>query len=246
MSPKKSGSVLIAHTGATSVTLGDLRKMPDPKKLGRIHTPVRHDVFVDGLLSALMTRELEVEKSEFAVMRGGAKLFGVIDFASKDKKIGACLGFRHGNDRSMRVRIVAGLRVFVCDNMMLSGDEVFMNRLHTNTFDILNESIAAVDRYLEVRGKIHDVMERMQDCKISVPRAKEIIYDAVVENDVLPLRLLPSVNEWYFKGDTEDVKPRTVWGLHNAFTRTIKELPTLNQQMAASSAVTRELGKVTV
>lgn len=241
---KQAGSTLCAHAGAHRVTLAELRTLPDPEKLGRIHTPVRHDVFVDGLLSAILTRGLEVTKQEFAVMRGGAKLFGVIDFASKDSEMGHCLGFRHGNDRSMRVRIVAGQRVFVCDNMALSGDEVVMNRLHTNTFDILNESIASIDKYLEARDRItHEVIE-MKQAKLSDADAKMLIYNAVVQNDVLPLRMLPSIDRWYFKGETEDVRPRTAWGLHNAFTRTIQELPSLNQKMDASSAITKYLTSV--
>lgn len=219
--------------------------MPNPEKLGRIHTPVRHDTFIDGLYNALNNRQLVIRKAEFAVMGGGAKLFGVIDFSSTDNETGTCLGFRHGNDRSMRVRIVAGLRVFVCDNMALSGDEVVMNRLHTNTFDILNESMVSVDKYLEARGRITVDVDRMRDLRLTDSRAKELIYDAVIQQDVLPLRMLPTVDKWYFKGDTVDVTPRTAWGLHNAFTRTIHELPTLNQRMDASSAVTRALTTLT-
>lgn len=219
--------------------------MKDPEKLGRIHTPVRHDIFVDGLREAIAMAGLKIQREEFAIMRGGAKLFGVMDFSSDDKHIGACLGFRHGNDRSMRLKLVAGLRVFVCDNMALSGDQVLMNYLHTNTFDPKAECIAAVSGYLEARHQLTSQVDRMRDAKLSDGRAKELIYDAIVQQDVLPLRLLPSVDKWYFsKEAAEDVKPRTVWGLHNAFTRTIKELPTLNQQMAASGATTKALALV--
>lgn len=237
----KATSTLCTHAGAFAATYADLRAMEDPEKLGRIHTPVRHDLFVDGLREAVIASGLTIQREQFAIARGGAKLFGVMDFSSEDTQIGASMGFRHGNDRSMRIRVVAGLRVFVCDNMVLSGDAVLLNYLHTRTFDPKAECIAAVSQYLEARHTLTIDVDRMKDCPIGDGRAKELIYDAIVRQDVLPLRMLPDVDRWYFKGETEDVAPRTVWGLHNAFTRSLQVLPSLNQQMAASSATTKIL-----
>ena len=240
----KATSTLCTHAGAFKASYADLKIMHDPEKLGRIHTPVRHDIFVDGLREAVIAAGLVIRREDFAIMRGGAKLFGIMDFESADKEMGACMGFRHGNDRSMRIKVVAGLRVFVCDNMALSGDQVLLNYLHTKSFDPKAECIAAVSQYLEARNAIELDVDRMRNTSLSDGRAKELIYDAIVQKDVLPLRLLPEVDRWYFRGELEDVAPRSVWGLHNAFTRTLKSLPTLNQQMAASSATTKALALV--
>lgn len=238
----KATSVLCTGAGSFRASYADLKAMADPEKLGRIHTPVRHDVFIDGLREAVAMAGLTVNREELAIARGGAKLFGVMDFSSEDGKVGACMGFRHGNDRSMRIKVVAGIRVFVCDNMALSGDAgTLLNYLHTATFDPKAECIAAVSQYLEARNTLEVEIDRMKDAKISDGKAKELIYDAIVSRDVLPLRMIPDVDRWYFKGETEDLAPRTVWGLHNAFTRTLQELPSLNQRMKASSETTKAL-----
>lgn len=237
----KATSTLCTHAGAFKASYEDLKAMKDPEKLGRIHTPVRHDVFVDGLREAVLMAGLQIEREQFAIMRGGAKLFGVMDFSSKDKRVGACMGFRHGNDRSMRIKVVAGIRVFVCDNMALSGDQVLLNYLHTRTFDPKAECIAAVSQYLEARHNFTSTIDRMRNATITDGRAKELIYDAIIRQDVLPLRMLPEVDRAYFAKETEDVKDRTVWGLHNSFTRALQKLPSLNQQMKASSDATKVL-----
>jgi hypothetical protein len=240
----KATSTLCTHAGAFKATYKDLKAMKDPEKLGRIHTPVRHDIFVDGLREAVTMAGLKIKREEFAIMRGGAKLFGVMDFSSEDGEVGACMGFRHGNDRSMRIKVVAGIRVFVCDNMALSGDQVLLNYLHTRTFDPKAECIAAVSQYLEARHNFTSTIDRMKDAKITDGRAKELIYDAIVREDVLPLRMLPEVDRAYFAAETKDVAPRTVWGLHNSFTRALQLVPTLNQQMQASSDTTKVLAQV--
>ena len=80
-------------------------------------------------------------------------------------------------------------------------------------------------------------------------RAKELIYDAVAA-DVVPARLLRPVHSYYFDraDDRPDCAPRSLWGLHNSFTRAVQVLPpTRRGPRAATSAAcsdgwrTREL-----
>ncbi len=66
-------------------------------------------------------------------------------------------------------------------------------------------------------------------------RAKEVIYDAVAQ-DVVPARLLPKIHGFYFRPTDErpDCQPRTLWGLHNAFTRALQELKEARAWKASS------------
>ena len=74
---------------------------------------------------------------------------------------------------------------------------------------------------------------------MSDDQAKVQIVDAF-RQEILPVRYFKAVAESYFtpEPDMTDVMPRTLWGLHNAFTRCIR-------QMAPAPAfeATTELGK---
>ena len=70
------------------------------------------------------------------------------------------------------------------------------------------------------------------------------MYDAFVQHGVLPMRYLAKVGSWYFDPptDAEDCLPRNAWGLHNAFTRTVKELSSPARRFEASTCIGQVFG----
>ncbi len=62
---------------------------------------------------------------------------------------GLGLDFRHGNDQSMSLHLVAGTRVFVCDNLTLSGDMIVLRRKHTKGLSLRDEVRAGIERLLK-------------------------------------------------------------------------------------------------
>jgi hypothetical protein len=236
-------SSLIAHCGATVVTFADLQALPNPERMGSRHLPVRHDHFVTALQEVLADRGYVVAREQYAIQTDAAKLFGLLDFTRKDEERGVALGFRHGNDQSMPMTIVAGSRVFVCDNMALSGEEVVLKRKHTTGFDIRIELTDAAGRFIDAYARFDQRLAQFKAHGLSDQSAKKLIYDAFISGDVLPMRHIIAVDQWYFHGPegATDTAPRSVWGLHNAFTRTIKEVGGLNNQAKAATAVTRYL-----
>jgi hypothetical protein len=68
--------------------------------------------------------------------------------------------------------------------------------------------------------------ERWGNAPLRDPEAKVLIYDALHQG-VIPHRLRPDVHEAYFRAADlgyVDCAPRSVLGLHNAFTRSFKAL----------------------
>lgn len=236
-------STLVAHCGATVVTLADLHALPDAVKMGSRHMPVRHDAFVIALKDVLNNRGYITNREQYAIQTDGAKLFGVLDFMRRDEERGVAIGFRHGNDQSMPMTIVAGGRVFVCDNMMLSGQEIVLKRKHTTGFDLYAELNDAADRFIDAYATFDRLLAEMKSRALSNETAKRIIYDAFISGEVLPMRHMAGVDSWYFhspEGAT-DTAPRNAWGLYNAFTRTLKDVTGLNNQSKGATAVTRYL-----
>lgn len=243
---------LVSHCGSRGVTLAGLSALPVPLPLGPLHRPVPHHELVGTLKEELSSAGYEAVREEYAIQHMGLKLFGIMDLVPKpgvssplsngDK--GLSLGFRHGNDQSMGLRLVAGARVFVCDNLMLSGDMIVLRRKHTKGLSLQDELRGGVERLLEEYAALEQGILRLKEQGVSDQGAKAIIYDAFVRHGVLPMRYLSKVDAWYFEPahEAEDCRPRTAWGLHNAFTRTVKELASPGRRFEATTRIGQVFG----
>lgn len=83
---------------------------------------------------------------EYAVSPDGMKLFGLLELNSEYEDVRFAIGLRNANDKSMRLGMVAGCRVFVCDNMTPSGDFKPLLAKHTKNFDLTESLALGVDR----------------------------------------------------------------------------------------------------
>jgi hypothetical protein len=110
---------LLSHCGSKVVTLAELSALPAPELLGPMHRPVAHHELVEVLKEELGSAGYDVSREEYAIQHQGLKLFGVMDLVPKpgvtsplsngDKGLG--LGFRHGNDQTLSLSLVAGARL---------------------------------------------------------------------------------------------------------------------------------------
>ncbi len=66
----------------------------------------------------------------------------------------------------------AGVNVFVCDNMALSGDEIVMNRKHTSRFSPAAELTKAFDRYRDGALVLQRNIEDMKGGSLSLGDAQ--------------------------------------------------------------------------
>lgn len=74
------------------------------------------------------------------------KMFGLLELNADYEGVRFAIGLRNANDKSMRVGMVAGYRVFVCDNMALSGEFKPMLAKHSKNFDLIESLSIGVDR----------------------------------------------------------------------------------------------------
>jgi hypothetical protein len=240
---------MLLYKDSTLVTGADLEAMPAPRALGRSHQPVPHAALVRGIYAVSAARGYAVTRQQLAVNRSGHRLFGVLDLAPAVRVIepaadrwGFAIGFRNSTDESLGIRLVAGLRVQVCDNLALSGDLIALKRRNTTGLDLGEALAGGFDRYLAHAQSLDDQVEAWQTATISTLHAKARLFD-LFAHKVLPLRLLPMATRYYFNPDESmtDCQPRTVWALHNAVTRAIKTLPPV-RAFAANVSVGRAFG----
>ena len=191
--------------------------------------PVPHYDLVQAIDRQLAVRDVQIVKEQFAVQREGLRLFGVLELGvpglEASEAFGFAMGIRTANDRSEALSIVVGAKVFVCDNLMLSGDLIVMRRKHTPGFDLNADISRAIDGYRDHLTVFHRQVGDLMARPVSDAEAKVTIFEAFAR-EILPVRLFRQVAETYFHPvpSMTDVLPRTQWGLHNACTRAIQQL----------------------
>lgn len=230
-------TTLITHAGAVKIARNELSSVPTLQATAT-WTPIPHAALVDQLEGALRSKGLKIESEEYAVQTGGMKLFGTmkLSYQVTSNRPGTqgfrfALGLRTSNDKSCSVKMVAGVNVFVCDNMALHGSMVTLQRKHTSRIDITLELEGAVQKAMEQFKQLRGGVERLQQLEVGDIAAKAMIFDAAVKG-VMPLRLIPSVAKNYFEPPHAEFAPRTMWSLHNAFTESFKQLTPMVAQDA--------------
>lgn len=218
------------------VTAAELAMLPEPEARGSVHEPIPHHLLVAALRVEAQERGYDVRREQLALGMSGSAIFGVmdlmppgvvnVDYAEPaDESRGLSIGFRNSTNSTLAVKVVAGTRVFVCDNLALSGDLIALQRRNTRGLDVEAAIKEGFDKFLQHASALDRHVARMQAAAISDMAAKARIFDAFAQR-VVPVHLFDDVNANYFKpkDDMLDCQPRTEWGLHNAFTRTLKSL----------------------
>lgn len=225
-----TGSTLVAHCGARKVTRDELKALPIPEGT-RTHQPLSHHEIVEKLDEALSFRHLAVVRDEYAVSPDGMKMFGVMDLDSQFDGGNFSIGLRNSNDKSMRLALTAGYRVFVCDNMAFSGDFTPLLHKHTRNLELMDSISIAVDRICRGFTATERQVGEMHEFDLTDNDAKVLIYRAFVERTIrgIPRSLMQTVHENYFKPRQEIFLQRNLWSLSNAFTSAFKKLSPITQ-----------------
>lgn len=225
-----SSSTLVVHCGARKVTREELMTIPIPEGT-RTHQPLSHFEIVEVLEEALSFRYLKVTRDEYAVSADGMKMFGVMDLNTGFDGGNFSIGLRNSNDKSMRLALTAGLRIFVCDNMAFSGDFTPLLHKHSRRLDLRDSISIAVDRIQRGFEPLGRRVTEMRDFGLTDNDARLLIYRAFLERAVrgVPRNLMSAVHDNYFSPKYEDFRARSLWSLSNAFTSAFKELSPIKQ-----------------
>lgn len=228
-------NALVAHNpkfASKFVTFADLQALPAPAPRSARHQPIHHADLIAGIRAEAGRRGLDVKREQFALGAKGAALFGIMDLAPNAVGVwevgegrGLSFGFRASNDGQLALKGVAGQRVFVCDNLALSGDIFVMRMLHLTGVDLASSLVKGFDRFALQAAALDSQIATLQGVFLTDRRAKEVIYN-VFADGVLPSRLFDDVHQFYFApgDDMTDCQPRSAWGVHNAMTRAVKAL----------------------
>jgi hypothetical protein len=209
------------------IARSDLEFLPVPPTTETFQ-PVSHKLLVDRLEEALNLRTFRIVRSEFAASADGMELFGLLEISSALDGIRFAIGLRNSNDKSMRLGLVAGYRVLICDNMMLQGEFKPMLAKHTKGLDLTESISIGVDRIHRGFEPLYRSIEIKRLTQISDDEARVLIYQAFLE-EKFPITLIKDVHQNYFSPPYEAFRERTLWSLENAFTESFKTLAPVRQ-----------------
>jgi len=226
-------STLIGYSGRT-IGREELALVPTPAAT-ETHRPVPHHEIVQALIETLGFRHIGVVHDEYAVSPDGMKAFGVLDLATEMEGCRFSIGLRNSHDKSMRLAMTCGYRVFVCSNMAFAGDFTPVLAKHSKSFSLIDCISVGVDRMQRNFEPMRKQVEAWQRSELTDVTAKVVIYEAFVEGRLeAPKHLARTVHDLYFEPKYEDFRPRTIWSLSNAFTSAFKELDPIPQFRATA------------
>ncbi len=111
-------------------------------------------------------------------------MFGVLDLETGFTGVRFALGIRNSNDRSMRLAMTVGYRVFCCDNMAFQGDFTPVLAKHSKHFSLVDAIALGVERMQRNFDPMRKQVEAWRGAQITDEFAKLTIYRAFIEGEL--------------------------------------------------------------
>lgn len=217
---------LLLHRGAEAASLDELANIPLPKET-RSYKPVAHHELANMLSSMALNLlpEFELQSTQFGLARDGQKMFGVHTFRNGDSALGLSIGFRNSYDRSLSVGIAVGASVFVCDNLMLTGDLTVLRKHTANVMtDIDGLALSAIYKSRSAFNQIRDDAKVMKDIPVSDDEAFRML-GLIYGRGIITPRQIPVVKNEWLEPSHDAFEDRNLWSFYNAVTESLKSSP---------------------
>jgi hypothetical protein len=224
-------SSMMLHCGAQNVDLDVVREIATPEPT-ETWFPIPYGDFIDTVKESLQGVGLGIAREEYGlwdeVARGtdvvhkGAMFFGLLTLDQGKEDYALSIGLRASHNQRFANSLVAGSRVFVCDNLAFSG-EVRINR--KNTKFAYQDLVRMV---MESMGKIGDLWktqeqryENYKETPLTEMQVHDILVRAMLAKAMPNSYITKVLNEWH-EPQHDEFQPRTLWSLQNAFTEVFK------------------------
>lgn len=219
---------MLLHCGAEVVTREQLLQVPTPRGTSTWY-PLSHQSILGEVEIQLQSSGFRIREETHALSHDGARYFGVLNVSlgegtPEPSDYGWVVGLRNSHDMTYPAGLVAGTRVFVCDNLAFSG-EVRISRKHTKhaVRDLRHLTARAVgqlgERFLGLDRRI----QAYKDRRMTDTLAHDLTIRAVDCAAITPSQIPEVLKEWR-KPTHAEFEARNAWSLFNAFTEAYKAI----------------------
>ena len=222
-------SKLTLHCGAELVELESLKSIELPEET-RTYKPVPHyDLVMNTMNSGdifLKPQGYNLESTNFGLGRKGNHMFFTLNYGREGARNGLTIGGRNSYDKTTSIGLAAGMHVFVCDNLMFSGDQVTYLRKHTgNVMDDMEIMLMRIMKSADSEWlRMTEVSENMETELLSNGEAYRWM-GLLYGKGILTPRQLPIVKDNWLNPEYDDFKERNMWSFYNACTEALKTSP---------------------
>ena len=213
--------------GATLITsnevkLEELKDIEMPKGT-HSYVPISHydlAMNVGSIAEKIIDKELHSQR--YGIARNGQHMFGTLTYKEEDSEMGVSIGFRNSYDKSMSVGICVGAKVFVCENLMMTG-EISVMRKHTGgIMEELNGLIFNVLFNSENKfTTLQEDKEEFEKVDVTNIKAWETMGRLFGKGIINTPQISTMRREWKSPSHQEFETPN-LWSLYNAGTESLK------------------------
>ena len=224
----KNGS-LMAHCGGYSATLETVADIRTPDPAGS-HYPISHFRLIQTVERQIQSAGYEIQERAYALQDckgiGGANFFGLLQLYAPGRDYALAIGIRNSHSMTFAASLALGSRIFVCDNLALSG-EIKIGRKHTLNIerDLPNVVSIAIGRLAQEKVDQEQRYIAYQKTEISRSAYDHALIDLVRARAVSAQDIGKIVRQIEDPAHREHLGPDgipTVWTVYNAITETIK------------------------
>jgi len=163
----------------------ELALVPSPQSTAT-HQVIPHHQVIGALVETLGFRHIGVHKEEYAVSKDGAKMFGIMELETTFNGCRFALGIRNSHDKSMRLAMTVGYRVFVCENMAFKCDFEPLLAKHSKNFRLLDSLSVGVDHMQRNFAPMVQAVDLWRETQLTDVSARMFIYQAFIEGPSVP------------------------------------------------------------
>jgi len=188
--------------------------------------PLPHRHLVEEVENRLTDVGFELVCSTHAVSHDGHRYFGILEVSPRGDIFqnghGWVVGLRNSHDKTFPAGIVAGTRVFVCDNLAFSG-LIQIRRKHTRfaVRDLHQLTARAVGQLGDKLARMETRISAYRDMRLTDSRAHDLVIRATDCRAITPSQIPEVLGHWR-RPEHEEFRPRNAWSLFNACTEAYK------------------------
>ena len=225
------GATLISNN---KVTMDDLMEIELPEKTDS-YVPVSHVDFINNTkdIANRILNNHELHTEQYGIARDGKQMFGTLtykeSFHDTKQELGLSIGLRNSYDKSMSLGLCSGGSVFVCENLMMTGEVVVMRMHKGNIIDelkglIFNALLKSEEKFATIHADSQMLKEvSIEDAQAYAAMRKLYGYGVISE------RQLPVMKREWLKPSHDSFDDRTAWSLYNAGTEALKTTPPMHR-----------------
>jgi len=212
------------HCGAEIISREQLWSVPTPSRT-RSWYPIPHSRVLSEVEDQLGGCGFLIKEQTHSLTSDGNRYFGVLSITIPERSVSDfswVVGVRNSHDKTFPAGLVAGSRVFVCDNLAFSG-EVSISRKHTRWAerDLHQLTARAVGQLGDKLLKLDHRIARYKEVEINDARAHDIVIRGLDAGVVTTTQVPDVLREWREPSHSAFL-PRTAWSLFNSFTEAHK------------------------